>query len=223
MAEGAGTRTTAPTPQRVATVPNLLSFARLGLAAGFAVAVLDVHQRIAGAALLAVAGVTDFLDGWIARRFDQESALGKVLDPTVDRVLLVTAAIVIVVSGAVPWWLTTIVLVREGAVASGALLLAVLRAPRIDVLLVGKAGTFVLMVCFPLLLLGHGPGEWARLVSDAADVALVPALGLSFVALAAYVPAARRALAARPRRAVREDRRSDPDGASAEARALRSS
>lgn len=212
MTTGARTREQAPSWRRAATVPNGLSVARLGLAVAFAVLVLGDHERVVAAALLAVAGITDFLDGWIARRFHQETALGKILDPTVDRMLLVTAAAVIVVFGAVPLWIAAVVLSREALVALAALALAALGARRIDVLFVGKAGTFGLMCCFPLLLLGHGAGEWALWVRDAAYAGLVPALALSLAALCAYVPAARRALATRPSSAARREATPGRDG-----------
>lgn len=199
---------------RVLTVPNLLSLLRLVLLAGFAVLVLVADQRIAGAALLGVAGITDFLDGYIARRFNQVSELGKILDPTIDRILLVTAVVVIVVSGAVPLWLAVVVLVREAAVAGAALLLAARGAARIDVLFIGKAGTFGLMVCFPLLLAGHGNGTVVHDVRLAAEAGLVPALALSFAAAFAYIPAARRALRAGRARSVRAGTEDVPGGVS---------
>lgn len=182
------------------TVPNALTALRLLLVAGFAVLVLGAGAPVAAGALLGVAGVTDFLDGYIARRFAQESALGKVLDPTVDRVLLVTAASVIVAAGAVPLLLALVVVVREAVVAITALVLAARGARPIDVVFVGKAGTFALMCCFPLLLIGHGNGAFAHDVHLGAEIGLVPGLGLSLAAAAAYVPAARAALADRPAR-----------------------
>lgn len=193
--------------KRVLTVPNALSALRLVLVAAFAVLVLDRHAPVAAAALLGLAGVTDFLDGYIARRFAQESALGKMLDPTVDRVLLVTAASVIFAAGAVPLVPALIVLAREAVVSIAALVLAACGAHRIEVVFAGKAGTFALMCCFPLLLIGHGNGAFAHDVRLGAEVGLVPGLGLSLVAAAAYVPAARQALAERPARRTARRRR----------------
>jgi len=180
---------------RVLTIPNLLSVVRLGLLAGFGVLVLSDHEYLAGAALLAVAGVTDFLDGYVARRYHQVSTLGKVLDPTVDRLVLGTAVIVITVAGAVPVWLASVVLAREALVGMLAVVLAGMGARRIDVTFLGKAGTFGLMWCFPLFLWGDTSGEWARVVQTIAWVAVVPSLGCSLAAAAGYVPRARRALA----------------------------
>ena len=115
-----------------------------------------------------LAGVTDFLDGYVARRFGQVTTLGKVLDPTVDRLVLGTAVVLIVVVGAVPVWLASLVLAREALVTLLALVLAGLGARRIDVTFLGKAGTFGLMWCFPLFLWGtrrrapgQGPSTWS--------------------------------------------------------------
>ena len=89
------------------------------------------------------------------------------------------------------------VLGREVAVSGAVLALAAIGARRIDVLWVGKAGTFGLMCCFPLFLLGDAGTGWARDLHNVTWVLVVPALAFSFVAAVAYVPVARRALAER--------------------------
>lgn len=196
-ASGAGARVAAQDEGdlgRILTVPNLLSLARLGLLAGFAVLALADRSDVAAAALLGVAGVTDYLDGYVARRFGQVTTLGKVLDPTVDRLVLGTAIVVIVVVGAVPVWLAAVVLAREALVGGLALVLWALGARRIDVTFLGKAGTFGLMWCFPLFLWGHASGEVPRVVHAVAWVGVVPALALSLAAAVGYVPRARVAL-----------------------------
>ena len=81
-------------------------------------------QEIAAAALLAVLGASDWVDGWIARRFDQGSDLGKVLDPVADRVLLLVAAVALLVDGSVPVVVGVLVLVRELVVSVAVLGLA---------------------------------------------------------------------------------------------------
>ncbi|MHB8245807.1 MAG: CDP-alcohol phosphatidyltransferase family protein [Acidimicrobiales bacterium] len=182
---------------RVWTVPNLLSIARLGLIGLFVWLLFGANARIAAAIVLAVAGATDFVDGYVARRFHQVSTLGKVLDPTADRIVLGTGVIAIAVYGAVPAWLAGVVLSREVLVSGAVLLLAALGARRIDVLWAGKAATFGLMVCFPVLLLADGSASWANILRVATWVALIPVLGLSLFATLSYVPLARRALADR--------------------------
>jgi cardiolipin synthase (CMP-forming) len=179
---------------RILTVPNVLSASRIVGIAVFCYLLFGWHQRIAAAVLLLVSGLTDFADGYIARRFAQVSALGKVLDPTADRIVVATAGIAIVVYGAVPVWLGVVVLVREALVSGAVLLLAALGARRIDVIWVGKAGTFGLMGCLPLFLATDGPGGWEHPLRVVTYVLVVPALVLSWYAAASYLPMARQAL-----------------------------
>lgn len=185
---------------RVWTVPNLLSVLRIGLLALFAWLLLGAGARVLATVVLVLTGATDFLDGYVARRFGQVTTLGKVIDPTADRIVLGTAVVVITVYGATPAWLAGLVLGREALVSLAVLVLAALGAPRIDVVWLGKAGTFGLMGCFPLLLLGDARAAWAQDVREVAWVLLVPALALSFAAAVAYVPLARRALSTRAAR-----------------------
>jgi cardiolipin synthase (CMP-forming) len=182
---------------RIWTVPNLLSIGRLALLGVFLWLLFGEHERVAATVVLMVTGTTDFLDGYVARRLHQVTTLGKVLDPTADRIVVGTGVIAIAAYGAVPWWLAGIVLGREVAVSGAVLALAAIGARRIDVLWVGKAGTFGLMCCFPLFLLGDAGTGWARDLHNVTWVLVVPALAFSFVAAVAYVPVARRALAER--------------------------
>ena len=166
------------------------------LLGAFLAALFPLHERVVAFFLLAVTGFTDFLDGYIARHQDQVTTIGKIIDPSVDRVVLITAAIAVVVFGAVPVWLAVVVLGREFIVSATVLVLAALGAARIDVNWFGKAGTFGLMCDLPLFVLAHGPGGWTHAVEVAAWVIVVPALAFSFYGAVLYVPAARRALAA---------------------------
>lgn len=179
---------------RVLTLPNVISLARILLLVLFCWLLFGPNRRVPATIVLMVIGATDFLDGYLARRFHQVSTLGKVLDPVADRLVLVTGILAITVYGAVPAWLAGVVLGRELVVSLAVLTLAAMGARRIDVLWVGKAGTFGLLCCFPLFLLGDQRATWARVLTDVTWVAVVPALILSFVAAAAYVPLARRAL-----------------------------
>ncbi|MGE3621518.1 MAG: CDP-alcohol phosphatidyltransferase family protein, partial [Acidimicrobiia bacterium] len=147
-------------------------------------------------------------DGYVARRWDQGSELGKVLDPVADRLLFMVGAGAIVVDGSVPPWFAGLVLAREVVVAGTTLGLAALGARRIDVTWAGKAGTFALMVAFPLFLGSHADDlGWERLAGVLAWVAGVPGLVLSLWSAARYVPLARVALAA-----GRADRAGVPSG-----------
>lgn len=179
---------------RIWTVPNALSVARVVLL-GVALGVLfGDHQRIGASVLLGVAGSTDFLDGYVARRTGQVSRLGKVLDPTVDRLVLTSTIIAMLVYGAVPVWIAATVLAREVFVSLAVIGLAAAGAQRFEVLWIGKAGTFGLLVAFPLFLIGDGPGALAHGLHDAAFVIALPALAASISAAVAYVPMGRRAL-----------------------------
>jgi len=182
---------------RVWTLPNVISFTRIALLGVFCWLLFGPGERVAATLVLMFVGVTDFLDGYLARRFHQVSTLGKVLDPVADRVVLLTSVLAIEIYGAIPAWLAGVVLGREVLVSAAVLALAAKGARRIDVLWVGKAGTFGLLCCLPLFLLGDERATWARALTDVTWVALVPALILSFVAAAAYVPHARRALSER--------------------------
>lgn len=180
---------------RVATLPNAITLSRLIVLGAFLVVLFGPGDRVLATILLAVAGSTDFLDGYLARRLGQVSTLGKVIDPVADRVVLGGAVIAIIVYGAVPLWLGVLVLAREALVSIGTMVLAALGARRIDVVWFGKAGTFAMMTALPLFLLGHGPGSWTSAVRVAAWCCALPGEAFLLLAAAHYVPAGRRALA----------------------------
>ena len=89
-------------PDRILTVPNLISFVRLLCIPWFLWLLFAQDNRHAAAWLLAVLGCTDWIDGYIARRWNQVSTVGKVLDPTADRLMLGVGVIAILVDGSVP-------------------------------------------------------------------------------------------------------------------------
>jgi cardiolipin synthase len=182
--------------RRVLTVPNVVSVVRLLCIPLFVWLLFGPEDRVAAFVLLAVLGATDWVDGWIARRFDQGSDLGKVLDPTADRILLLTAVVALMVDGAVPTWFGAAVLVREAVVSAATLALAAAGARRIDVQWVGKAGTFALMFAFPgfLWVSNLGPGTQRDVLELATWVVAIVGLVLSYYAAVLYVPLARRAL-----------------------------
>jgi cardiolipin synthase len=179
--------------QRILTVPNLISVLRLLCAPLFVWLLVD-DQGIAAAAVLAVLGVSDWVDGWIARRFDQGSNLGKVLDPVADRVLLIVAAVVLLVDGSVPIVVGVLVLVREAVVSIAVLVLAMAGARRIDVQWAGKAGTLSVMFAFPLFLWADSIDSGHNAVLAAAWFFAAIGLVLGYYAAIMYVPMARAAL-----------------------------
>jgi cardiolipin synthase len=181
---------------RILTIPNVITVVRLCLLPVFLWLLFAKDDRANAAWLLAALGTTDFLDGYIARHFHQVSELGKVLDPVADRLLLFVGVGGILIDGAVPTWFAVAVLVREALVTGATLGLAALGARRIDVTWFGKAGTFWLMIAFPLFLAAESTLGWRDEAQTLAWIAGVPGLVLSWYAAALYVPMARTALEA---------------------------
>ena len=181
---------------RVVTWPNVISLVRLACVPLFLYLLWGADRPAAAAWLFAVLGATDWVDGWIARHFDQGSEFGKVLDPTADRALLVAGAIALLVEdlpGLVHAFIW-IVLVREVVIAVVTVGLAAAGARRIDVVWAGKAGTLAVMFSLPMLLLAHHlDGGWATLAWIGGWGFGLAGIGLGYYAAAQYVPEARRA------------------------------
>ncbi len=184
---------------RILSLPNVVTTLRLVLVPVFVWLLVQPHHRdwFAAAVLLAALGSTDWVDGQLARRLDQVTTLGKVLDPTADRVLLATAAIGILAVGAIPVPVAVIALSREGVVAVAAVGLALAGVRRIDVTLIGKAGAFGLMCAFPLFLAGHSTIGWHHTALVMAWIAAVIGLVLGWVSILVYIPLARTAISDR--------------------------
>jgi cardiolipin synthase len=179
---------------RILTAPNVITMGRLLCIPIFLWLLFGAHRQTAAAILLAVLGATDWVDGYVARRYHQVSTVGKVLDPTADRVLVGTAVIAVIVHGAVPLWFGLATLIREVLVSLMVLLLASLGASRIDVLWVGKAGTFGLMFAYPTFLLSYGTASWQGPIRVIGWITGLVGLGLAWLAAASYVAPARTAL-----------------------------
>lgn len=143
------------------TLPNALSALRLVGVPVFLWAILTEHDGIAVVTLM-LSGITDYLDGKIARRFNLTSALGAVLDPVADRLYIFTTVLGLAYREIIPWWLVAVLVGRD--VLLSLLLLTVRRVRRhgLPVHFVGKAATFNLLYAFPLLLLADGSGTLAE-------------------------------------------------------------
>jgi cardiolipin synthase len=139
---------------RVFTVPNILSFLRLGLVPiflWFIVAAEDVLALL----VLVVSSVSDYLDGVIARRFNQITRLGQLLDPAADRLFIFAALIGLSVRGILPWWLTGIIIGRDVVLAVLGVILANNGYGPLPVHHLGKVATFCLFYALPVIMLGQ--------------------------------------------------------------------
>lgn len=146
-----------PASTRIWTVPNIISFARLLGIPVFLWLVLVPHADMAAFVLLVVAGASDWVDGYLARRLNQRSELGILLDPIADRLYIAATLVGLALRGIIPWWLVGLLAARELMLVA---LLPILRRHgrvALPVTYVGKAATFCLLWGFPLLLLAQEP------------------------------------------------------------------
>lgn len=178
----------------VLTIPNFVTVVRLACVPLFCWLLFGRDDRTAAAWLLAFLGSTDWVDGYLARHLGQVSELGKVLDPTADRILLGTVVVSLLADGSLPAVVGWATIVREVLVSVAVLVLAAAGAKRFDVQWAGKAGTLALMVAFPLFMMGE-PGPWGRPADVIAWGFAGPGLVLAWYAAVTYVPLARQALA----------------------------
>jgi len=149
---------TPATPDRVVTLPNLLSLLRLLLIPVFLWLVLDLHQDLAALGVLVVSGITDYLDGWLARRLGQLSRLGSLLDPVADRLYILAVVVALAIRDVVPWWVAVLLPLRDLLMWGLVPLLRTRGLTTLPVHFLGKAATFNLLYAFPLLFLGQGVG-----------------------------------------------------------------
>ena len=138
--------------QELRTVPNLLSLLRLGLVPVFLMLILT-GQNWQAVVVLAVASITDFLDGYLARKLNQVTRLGQLLDPAADRLYIFATLVGLAVVGYIPIWLAVIVISRDVILFLFYPVLANRGYGPLPVHYLGKAGTFALLYAFPLLLI----------------------------------------------------------------------
>jgi cardiolipin synthase len=144
---------------RVVTLPNLLSFARLFGVPLFLWLVLVPHADGWALVVLMVAGITDWLDGMLARNLNQASKLGQILDPVADRLYILAVVIGIALRDIIPWWLAVLLPLRDLFLFSLVPFLRTRGYSALPVHFLGKAATASLLYAFPLLLLGEGDGS----------------------------------------------------------------
>lgn len=176
---------------RVLTVPNVISLVRLALVPVFAWLIV-VGEDGWALLVLAVSGVTDWLDGVLARRLNQVTRLGQMLDPLADRLFIFVTLIGLAWREVVPLWLVVAIVARDVLLALTVPVLARLGYGTLNVSMVGKVATFALLYAFPLLLLAEVPG-WLGAVAHVVGWAFTWwGVGLYWLAGLQYVAQVRR-------------------------------
>ena len=175
-------------PKGIVTLPNLITMVRLLVLPVFVVMLLVNEQRAGAALLLGLLGMTDWVDGWVARTFNQTSQFGMVFDPFVDRALFVVGTGSVLFDGGVPLWFCASILFREVFVGLMMLVGTMFGMKRFAVSIWGKRYTFLLMTSVPLLLLGAS----SHITADAAWVGGwvlgIPGLIMSYIVGVLYIP-----------------------------------
>jgi cardiolipin synthase len=148
---------------RVFTLPNVLSLLRLVGVPIFVWAILTRHDALALMTLM-LSGITDYLDGKIARKYALISRVGQFLDPLADRLYIATTLLGLAWREIIPWWLVAVLISREVLLAVVLWWIKRYGQTGLPVHFLGKAATFNLLYAFPLLLLGEGQStlaDWA--------------------------------------------------------------
>lgn len=136
------------------TAPNLISFLRI-VSIPVIAWLIGSNHLVWSLIIMAVSGMSDGVDGYVARRFDQVSVLGQMLDPIADRLLIICSCIALGVVHILPWWILIVICCRDFVMGVEVLILANEGYGPLPVHFVGKAGTFVLLVAIPCLIISH--------------------------------------------------------------------
>jgi cardiolipin synthase len=191
--------------KRVWTVPNLISMARLAGVPVFLWLVLVPEADGWALGLLMLSGLTDYLDGYLARRLNQTSALGEILDPVADRLYILAVVLGLALREIIPWWVAVILPLRDLLLWGLVPFLRTRGYSALPVHFLGKAATFNLLYAFPLLLLGDGTGVVAALAEVFGWAFAIWGIGLYWWAGVLYAWQVRRLLAETARREVAPD------------------
>lgn len=181
---------------RILTIPNVISLLRLALVPVFAVLIVRGNDEWA-LAVLAISGASDWLDGILARRLNQVTKLGQMLDPAADRLFILVTLIGLAWRDVVPLWVLVVILLRDVTLLC---LLPVLTRHGygpLPVSFVGKAATFALLYAFPLLLLAEAPGALGATASIIGWAFTGWGIGLYWLAGVQYIRQTRQLVAPR--------------------------
>ncbi|EIK83972.1 CDP-alcohol phosphatidyltransferase family protein [Gardnerella pickettii] len=155
---------------RVLTVPNVISFLRICSIPYLAVLIAQ-HKMWPALIVLAIAALSDCIDGYIARTFNQVSKLGQILDPIADRLLIVCSTLALVFAKIIPWWALALVVLRDAIMAILIVILAQYDYGPLPVNFMGKTGTALLMVTIVLFMIVFAIAAEPMLILYAAAIA----------------------------------------------------
>ena len=155
---------------RVLTVPNVISFLRICSIPYLAVLIAQ-HKMWPALIVLAIAALSDCIDGYIARTFNQVSKLGQILDPIADRLLIVCSTLALAFAKIIPWWALALVVLRDAIMAILIVILAQYDYGPLPVNFMGKTGTALLMVTIVLFMIVFAIATEPMLIRYAAAIA----------------------------------------------------
>jgi cardiolipin synthase len=177
----------------------MISMARLAGVPVFLWLVLGPHADWWAVGLLIAAGLSDWLDGKLARAWNQQSRLGQVLDPAADRLYIAATLIALAVRAIIPWWLVAVLVARELVLGAALLVLRRHSYGPLQVSFVGKVATLCLLYAFPLLFLGSHAGAAALTARVTGWAFAIWGTALYWWAAALYLTQARQVIAASSR------------------------
>jgi cardiolipin synthase len=171
------------------TIPNVITLVRIALLPYFVLLMAD-GRVVAGSWFFGLLAFTDWIDGYIARRFNQVSEFGKVLDPIADRLIFFVGIGTVMYFEYFPVWLGIVILVREVAIAVLMVGATAMGMERFPVTKMGKQAAFGLMCAVPWITIGTAGGWWMPF-TYIGWMAAVPGLFFSYVSFARYLPVVR--------------------------------
>jgi cardiolipin synthase (CMP-forming) len=187
--------------RQVLTIPNVVSIIRLAGVPLFLWLVLVPEADGWALVVLMLSGVSDYLDGYLARRLNQTSRLGEILDPVADRLYILATVVGLAVRDIIPWWLAILLPARDVFLWGLVPFLRTRGYSALPVHFLGKAATANLLYAFPLLLLGDGTGVVATLAKVFGWAFAIWGTGLYWWAGILYAWQVRKLLADRDHRA----------------------
>jgi cardiolipin synthase len=183
------------------TVPNIISTVRLAGVPLFLWLVIGPEADVWALVVLMLSGFSDWLDGYLARRLNQMSKLGEILDPVADRLYILAAVIGLLYRDIIPWWVAVILPLRDAFLWVLVPFLRTRGYSALPVHYLGKTATAALLYAFPLLFLGDGEGPIPTLAEVFGWAFAIWGIGLYWWAGLLYAWQVRKLMADRERRA----------------------